>query len=73
MSDTYDIPPCPRCNSQDITEYVNGLPDMITITELESKGHSFIFNGCLVDGTEMDYHCNNCKNDFLDPYQSEED
>lgn len=73
MSDAYSVPLCPKCGSRDITEYVNGLPDIIAINELEEQGHTFIFNGCLVDGTEMDYHCNHCKNDYLDPDQSDEE
>lgn len=72
VDETYTVPPCPKCGSRDIKEYVNGDPEMFRITRLENRGHQFIFNGCILDGTEMDYHCNQCKNDYLDESQDEE-
>lgn len=73
IDESYTVPPCPKCGSHDIMEYVNGDSEMFRITRLENRGHQFIFNGCVLDGTEMDYHCNNCKNDYLDPDQCEEE
>lgn len=72
MSDSYTVPPCPNCGSKDISEHVNGMPDMIAISELEAQGYSFIFNGYLISGDELDYHCNECKTDYLDPTRSDE-
>lgn len=66
MIEDYKVPKCPNCNSTNVSEYVNGLPDMIAINEYENLGHKFIYKGCILDGTEMDYRCNSCSKDFLD-------
>ena len=58
-------PRCPSCGSSSVAEYVYGMPDFIYYSELESKGFKFIYGGCTIDGTEQDYHCEECNTDFV--------
>ena len=64
MTSKHFVPWCPACGSQDITEYVNGMPDFLHYQELEAQGFKFFNNGCVIDGTEQDFHCNSCKRDY---------
>ena len=58
------VPWCPRCGSQDISEYINGMPDFTYYEKLEKQGFKFIYNGCVIDGTEQDFHCSACGSDY---------
>lgn len=40
------------------------MPDFIYYEKLEQQGFKFIYNGCLLDGTEQDFHCESCDNDY---------
>ena len=64
MTSKHFVPWCPACGSQDITEYVNGMPDFLHYQELEAQGFKFFYNGCVIDGTKQDFHCNSCKRDY---------
>ncbi len=64
MASKHFIPWCPKCGSQDIAEYVNGMPDFIYYEKLEKRGFKFIYNGCVLDGEEQDFHCNGCDSDY---------
>ena len=61
---------CPFCGSKNIAEYLYGLPcfDETLRNDIEAK--RIILGGCLVDGSNPRYHCNNCGKDF--GYSSDE-
>ena len=40
------------------------MPDFLHYQELEAQGFKFFYNGCVIDGTEQDFHCNSCKRDY---------
>lgn len=64
MASKHFVPWCPICGSQDIAEYVNGMPDFIYYEKLEKQGFKFIYKGCVLDGEEQDFHCNSCAGDY---------
>ena len=49
MNKEYFVPDCPKCGSKDVAEHIYGLVDVSYFEELESQGHKFIFEGCMID------------------------
>lgn len=55
---------CPFCGSKNIAEYLYGLPCFNEALEKDLEAKRIILGGCMIDGSEPDYHCNDCEKDF---------
>lgn len=55
---------CPFCGSKNIAEYLYGLPCFNKALEKDLEAKRIILGGCMIDGSEPIYHCNDCEKDF---------
>ena len=55
---------CPFCGSKNIAEYLYGLPCFNEALEKDLEAKRIILGGCMIDGSEPSYHCNDCERDF---------
>jgi len=62
--DLTPLPPCPKCNSQEVAKMLYGKPALTKqiIEGLESG--KIISGGCLIHGGVPQWHCNKCNHDF---------
>lgn len=55
---------CPYCKSEDIAEYLRGLPVFDEELEKAVENGEVIIAGCLVYPDDPDYRCRDCGKDF---------
>ncbi len=57
---------CPFCNSDNVAEYLYGLPVFSEELNKEIKEGKIILGGCEIDDQFPLYKCNNCGKEWSD-------
>ena len=55
---------CPTCKSAHIARVLMGMPAFDKKLEKDLEDGKVILGGCLVDDSEPDYYCNDCKHQW---------
>lgn len=56
-----DNPVCSKCKSTNITKYLWGFPVFSNQLMSDVEEGRVILSGCIINGGESDFYCNNCK------------
>ena len=55
---------CPNCKSENVDQILRGLLDMTKISQKDIDEGKIILGGCLVGENDLDWQCNECRNEW---------